>query len=201
MRIVRSADFAALPWKNGLGVSRVIASDPPGAGYDKVDWQVGATDIGISCPFSSLPGMDRQFMLLEGPGVELHCIDVVAGVDVKHAVVTPYVPVNFRGDWQTTCRLPGDPVQVFNVMARRSHAVAKISQPRWTGALFLEQKAVETVVAVLLSGAVQVTGDAVPLMPLEAVILDSPAGELREVVTSGGPARLAIVRVTPAPQP
>ncbi len=30
-------------------------------------------------------------------------------------------------------------------------------------------------------------------------VLDAPQGELREVITSGGPARLAIVRVTPAP--
>jgi environmental stress-induced protein Ves len=197
MRIVRSADFTALPWKNGLGVSRVIAADPPDAGYDKVEWQVGTTDIGIDCPFSSLPGMDRQFMLLNGAGVELHCIDVVAGVDVRHAVDKPFVPVDFRGDWQTTCRLLGEPVQVFNVMTRRGRASARIAQMRWTGALFLEQKPGESVVAVLLAGAAQVTGDAAPLMPMESVVLNAPQGELREVITSGGPARLAIVRVTP----
>lgn len=198
MRILRSADCTALPWKNGLGVARVIASDPPGAGYDNVDWQVGTTDIGIDCPFSSLPGMDRQFMLLAGPGVELHCIDVIAGVDVRHPVDRPFVPVAFRGEWQTTCRLLGEPVQVFNVMTRRSRAAATISQPRWTGALFLEQKPGEKVVAVLLAGAAQVTGEAAPLLPTESVVLDAPQGEAREVITSGGPARLAIVRVTPA---
>ena len=200
MRILRAADCTALPWKNGLGVSRVIASDPPGAGYDKVDWQVGITDIGIDCPFSSLPGMDRQFMLLEGEGVELHCIDVVSGVDVRRRVDAPFVPFAFRGDWQTMCRLLGDPVQVFNVMTRRSHAEARISQLRWSGALFLEQKPGESVVAVLLAGAAQVTGEAAPLLPMESVVLEAPLGELREVITSGGPARLAIVRVTPAAQ-
>jgi environmental stress-induced protein Ves len=140
-------------------------------------------------------------MLIAGTGVELHCIDVIAGVDVRHPVDRPFVPFAFRGDWQTTCRLLGEPVQVFNVMTRRNHAVATISQPRWTGALFLEQKPGEKVVAVLLSGAAQVTGEAAPLLPMESVVLDSPQGELREVITSGGPARLAIVRVTPAEQP
>ena len=130
MLVLRTGDFASLPWKNGLGVSRVIASQPPAAGYEAVNWQVGTTDIGFDCPFSSLPGMDRQFMLLTGKGVELHCVDPVAGVDVRKAVDTAFVPFAFRGDWQTTCRLLGDPVQVFNVMTRRGRATARIVIPR-----------------------------------------------------------------------
>ena len=197
MRILRTADYATLAWKNGLGVSRVIASYPAAAGYESVDWQVGSTDIAIDCPFSSLPGMDRQFMLLKGPGVELHCIDVVAGVDVRHAVDTPFVPFAFRGDWKTTCRLLGDPVEVFNVMTRRGQSSAKIALPRWIGPLFCEQRAGETVIAVLLAGAAQVVGEAAPLLPLESMILDAPAGERREIVTSGGVARMAVVRLVP----
>ena len=88
MRILRTTDYATLAWKNGLGVSRVIASYPAAAGYESVDWQVGSTDIAIDCPFSSLPGMDRQFMLLGGDGVELHCIDIVAGVDIRRGTRT-----------------------------------------------------------------------------------------------------------------
>jgi environmental stress-induced protein Ves len=63
------------PWKNGLGVSRIIASDPPGAGYDAVLWQVGSTEITADCPFSSLPGLDRLFMVIERAGVELTSVD------------------------------------------------------------------------------------------------------------------------------
>lgn len=196
MRILRTGDYASLPWKNGLGVSRIIASHPHAAGYDAAMWQVGATDIGIDCPFSSLIGIDRHFMLLSGAGVVLTCVDVVAGINVRHAVKEPFSPVAFRGDWQTTCKLIDDPVQVFNVMTRRGRAGARISLPRWMGPLLLEQRVGETLIAVLLSGAAQVAGEAAPLLPLESVILDSPEGELRSIITSGGVARMAIVRLS-----
>ena len=198
MQILRTGDFAKLAWKNGLGVSHVIASEPRAAGYDTVNWQVGTTEFGFDCPFSSLPGMDRQFMLLSGRGVELHCIDVISGVDLRLAVDRPFVPFAFSGDWQTTCRMLGEPVQVFNVMTRRGRASAKIGLPRWTGPLYCEQREGETLVAVLLSGSVRIAGEAAPLAPNEAVLLDAHRGEHCEVTSVGSAARLAIVRLSSA---
>ncbi len=106
MRILRAAEFTALPWKNGLGVSRVIASDPPGMGYDAVHWQVGTTAITADCPFSSLPGTDRQFTLLEGRGVELKCLAPAEGVNVTRSVDAPFVATGRRtaGCWAGSCR-------------------------------------------------------------------------------------------------
>ena len=198
MQLLRTGDHATLPWKNGLGESRVIASRPPAAGYDAVDWQVGTTGIAFDCPFSSLPGMDRQFMLLEGAGVELSCVDVIAGMNLRHAVNTPFVPFAFRGDWQTTCRLLGDPVEVFNVMTRRDRVAAKIVMPRWAGPLFCEQRPGETVVAVVLAGNVTAPASPVPLAPGEAVMLDEPKGERCVLESGAAQARLAIVRFAPA---
>ena len=198
MHILRTADFTALPWKNGLGVSSVIASHPKEAGYDKVDWQVGTTDIGSDCPFSSLAGMDRQFTLLSGPGVELTCIDILMGVNTRQAVDIPFRPFAFRGDAVTTCRLLGAPVKVFNVMTRRSHASASLRMPQWTGALLCEQRAGEVVLAVVLAGRAAVGGTGAPLAPFEAVQLDAPAGERCELVSHAGPARAAVVRLSGA---
>jgi len=198
MVILRSGDFTKIPWKNGLGVSQVIASDPPSAGYDTVNWQVGTTEFGFDCPFSSLPGMDRQFMVLSGDGVELHCIDVVSGLDVRHAVDRPFVPVAFSGDCQTTCRMLGEPVQVFNVMTRRGKATARIALPRWSGSLYCEQRPGEILLGVLPSGIARVTGEAAALAVHEAVLLDAPAGGSCEVVVGRGDARMAVVHIAPA---
>ena len=106
------------PWKNGLGVSYTIADFPQGAGFDVVDWQVGHTEIGADCPFSDLPGLDRQFMVIEGAGVELTCADA-AGNTTVHRIGPLQAPFSFHGDWRTSCRLLDGPVKVFNVMTRR----------------------------------------------------------------------------------
>lgn len=198
MRILRTGGFTALPWKNGLGISRVIASDPPGAGYDAVLWQVGTTAITADCPFSSLPGTDRQFTLLEGEGVELRCSDPAAGVNVTRAVDAPFVPFAFRGDWKTDCRLLGGAARVFNVMTRRGRATAKLRIQRWGGALLCDQHPGETLLAVMLSGKAQVAGEAAPLAPNDTVLLDSRSGERCEIQAHGTGARIAIVRLAAA---
>jgi environmental stress-induced protein Ves len=195
MRILRTGGFTALPWKNGLGVSRVIASDPPGAGYDAVLWQVGTTAITADCPFSSLPGTDRQFTLLEGNGVELSCSAPAEGVNLTKAVDTPYVPFAFRGDWKTDCRLLDGVVQVFNVMTRRGRAKANLRIQAWDGALPCEQFAGETLLAVMLSGTAAVAGETAPLVPNDTLLLDSPAGERCEIQAAASGARIAIVRL------
>lgn len=195
MRILRASGFTALPWKNGLGVSRVIASDPPGAGYDRVFWQVGTTAITADCPFSSLPGTDRQFTLLEGQGVELKCAAPAEGVNVTKAVDAPFVPFAFRGDWKTDCRLLGGVVKVFNVMTRRGQATAKLRITRWNGDMLCDQRPGETVLAVLLEGTAAVAGEPVSLKGNDTLMLDAPAGERRAIRAPGDGARIAIVRL------
>lgn len=198
MRILRTDDFTALPWKNGLGVSHVIASDPPGEGYDTVLWQVGATAITADCPFSSLPGTDRQFTLLEGSGVELKCESPADGVNLTRVVDTLFVPFAFRGDWRTHCRLLGGPVRVLNVMTRRGRATAAMRIQRWTGGLFCEQHPGETLLAVVLTGTARVAGVPEGLRADETVLLQSPHGEQCEIASPGAVARIAIVRIRAA---
>lgn len=118
MRFLPAAAHRPQPWKNGLGVSRVIADDPVGAGFDALGWQVSATEIAADCPFSALPGLDRLFVVIGGAGVELSSLDERG--ERKVAVVRPgEAPHAFRGDWVTQCRLLAGPVRVLNVIARR----------------------------------------------------------------------------------
>lgn len=148
----------AVRWKNGLGISYTIADFPRGAGFDAVDWQVSGTQLGADCPFSDLPGLDRQFMVLEGAGVELTCTDE-NGTTTVNRVEPMRGPFAFRGDWRTTCRLLDGPVKVFNVMTRRGKYGAKVELP--AGLDSVRASPGETLIAVALPG-------------LDAWILDGP---------------------------
>jgi hypothetical protein len=68
---------------------------------------------------------------------------------------------------------------------------------RWSGALYCNQHPGETLLVIVLEGTVQVPGTGKPLAPLEAVRLDAPQGERREI-TAPGLARVAQVRISPA---
>lgn len=133
-----------IPWKNGLGVSQTIAGEPADADYERLRWQVSSTSIDADCPFSNHAGIDRQFMVMTGKGVELRSVDER---DVLHTgtVLPLELPYAFHGDWSTTCRLLEGPVRVFNVLTRRGQAEARVEFH--TGAA-IRKAAGETVVAV-----------------------------------------------------
>ena len=143
MQILRAHSHRALPWKNGLGMARIIASQPAEAGYDSLSWQAGTTSIEADCPFSSLPGLDRQFMMLQGKGVELHCRAANGNPDLRKTIDRPLEPFAFSGDWRTECRLLGGPVKVFNVLARRDVAAARVAILSPEGAATLASTTIE----------------------------------------------------------
>lgn len=124
MRILRRDDGPVQPWKNGGGVSRLIAAAPAGAGYDGVDWHVSRPTIAATGPFSHLAGLDRQFMTLSGRGVVLHCRG--DGADFSRRIDAPLEPFAFRGDWDVHCQLIDGPVEVLNVMTRRGRIGASV---------------------------------------------------------------------------
>lgn len=165
-------------WKNGLGISRVIAEDPVDAGFDAVRWQVSATEIGADCPFSSLPGLDRRFLVTGGVGVELTVDGASHRVDASNGVFA------FRGDATTHCRLLDGPVSVFNIIVRRGEVAANV--------------------AFHASGGLVVTagpGDilvAVDLPALEAWMIEGPGTATLDAPATGG--RIAVVRIARAPK-
>jgi environmental stress-induced protein Ves len=171
-----AARHANVPWKNGLGVSRIIATEPPGAGYDALHWQVGGTEITADSPFSSLPDLDRLFMVTEGDGVELTSIDE-HGATRTTPVYAMLLPYAFRGDWKTDCRLLGGPVKVFNVIARRGKASARVE---FLDGRTLTKSAGETVLAVHLRS-------------LEAWMLSGPGSETAAISPPPGP--VALIRI------
>jgi len=111
--IVRVDDVAAVPWRNGGGVTRELLAWP-----DPHDWQlrVSVAEIEASGPFSAFQGVDRRFAVLAGDGVRLETaghppLELTPANQLLHA---------FPGDVPTHCTLLGTATRDLNFMARRA---------------------------------------------------------------------------------
>jgi environmental stress-induced protein Ves len=69
MRIIRQSSLAAVPWKNGGGVTREAIREPPHG--DSFDWRASLAQIDTAGPFSDFAGYNRFMVLLKGAGVVL----------------------------------------------------------------------------------------------------------------------------------
>lgn len=198
MRVLRAGGHAQVPWKNGLGVSAVIATEPAGAGYDTLDWQVATTGFAAEGPFSALAGLERRFMLLEGDGVELACERAEGQGVATLRVDTPFVVHEFSGDWKTWCRMFGGPVRVLNVITRRGRFSAEVEVVPLDGGSVAEQQPGETLIALVLQGRARIAGIEPGLSALDALRLDSPEGARVALPAEGATGRLALLRLRSA---
>lgn len=123
--VLRWSEYRSMPWKNGGGMTREVASGavqvPPASGEsaDGYDWRVSVADVDAGGSFSSFPGIDRVITLVEGEGM-------VLTVDGVPQPVGPLSPFAFSGDAVTDCRLEAGAVRDMNVMTRRGRATADV---------------------------------------------------------------------------
>ena len=115
MRVLRSADRVATPWKNGGGVTQEIAVDPPGAGLSDFNWRISSAQVRSSGPFSSFSGVDRVLAVLSGGPITLH-IEGQGSVTLTETSL----PLAFSGEAPTTAALIGLDLTDLNLMVRRS---------------------------------------------------------------------------------
>lgn len=117
MQAVALQDLIAAPWKNGGGVTRELATHPPGRDMQDFLWRISIADVHRSGPFSHFAGIDRTITLLEGDGFQLAFAD-----GRLHDLASPGAPFTFSGDDAVDAQLIGGPSMDLNVMLRR-HAV------------------------------------------------------------------------------
>jgi environmental stress-induced protein Ves len=119
MRIIRKKDLTEGRWRNGMGRSWDIASDPPGAA--DFGWRFALASIEADVPFSHYAGVDRVFTLIEGNGLALE-FEGRPALDV----VRPFVPHPFPCDVATFCRLRNGPCRALNLFTRRGRWSADV---------------------------------------------------------------------------
>lgn len=123
--VLRWSEYRSMPWKNGGGVTREVASGAVRAPLaaaepaDGLDWRVSIADVDAGGPFSPFPGIDRVITLVEGEGM-------VLTVDGTSQLVEPLSPFAFPGDATTDCLLKAGAVRDMNVMTRRGRATAQV---------------------------------------------------------------------------
>jgi environmental stress-induced protein Ves len=123
MRILRSADYRRMPWKNGGGDTREIAVWPTGAALDALDWRISLATVASNGPFSTFAGVTRTLCVIQGPGIALQ-----VGNEPPRPLRTTSEPCTFDGDEPTNASLLDGPIVDLNVMTRRErfrHHVAR----------------------------------------------------------------------------
>ena len=139
MRVQRFSEHLAMPWANGKGASYEISSDRDAS--NQWSWRVAIAPVVVDGPFSSLPGIDRQLVVVEGNGM-------VLDVDGKTVECLPSQVVAFSGDADAYARLIDGPAVDVGLMTTRDV---------FAGSLFV----VTSVGAVIDSDLIVAIGDTV----------------------------------------
>jgi environmental stress-induced protein Ves len=127
--LIQADEVAAQPWRNGGGLTRELLRWPVGA----ADWQlrISVADVRSDGPFSSFPGIQRWFSVIDGAGVRLS----LAAAD--HLLQPGHEPLCFSGELAVNCALVDGPTTDLNLMhAGGSASMARVqSGIAWRSAL------------------------------------------------------------------
>ncbi|GAA2476347.1 HutD family protein [Streptomyces longisporus] len=176
VRVLRADERPAVPWKNGGGLTREVATFPGRAGMSDFVWRVSLADVAEPGPFSRFEGVDRIITLVECPGMVL----TVDGT--SHTVAERYVPFPFPGDAVTDCRLLGCSLVDFNVMVRRGRATAQVRIVR--DRVPLTPLADTTLLAVVLDGSAVFEASGLVLDRFDAALIGDAPDEALKVTGS-----------------
>ena len=107
--VLRLADVAAKPWRNGGGITRDLLAWPA-----RDAWQVriSVAEVARDGPFSAYPGINRWFAVVQGAGVVLHFADNAR----RLAPASP--PLHFDGASAPGCTLIDGATLDLNLLVR-----------------------------------------------------------------------------------
>jgi environmental stress-induced protein Ves len=188
-------DLAALPtqlWKNGAGLTREVATHPPGAGLDDFDWRLSVAEVARDGLFSAFAGVDRQLVLLDGVGMRLRSPDGALDCWLER----PGDSLSFAGEAQVAAELTNGPTRDFNVMTRRGRWHAELHALQSPG----EVAAADAALLLCCAGTWTVEPVGVALERGQGLLWRAPVAPLFARATSPG-AWLLSVRLCQHPTP
>jgi environmental stress-induced protein Ves len=153
MLIMRTADYRAVPWKNGGGITREILRVPPEP--TSFDWRLSLASIASPGPFSSFDGYHRTLVLVSGAGVELDF-----GQHGRTQLTTAGQMVSFDGAWQTSCTLLDGPSTDLNLIVSQERIRLASRAVQLTRAELIQTAEWPQTLVCCISGAARLTNTA-----------------------------------------
>ncbi|MFD1210555.1 HutD family protein [Arthrobacter sp. GCM10027362] len=123
-RIVRPQQLVPSAWANGRGRTRVISRRPDVAAGETAGgfiWRLSLAELEADADFSTLPGIDRVFVLATtGP--------VIINVESMASILKLGQAARFPGEASVTVTLPaGSPQLGLNLMTRQDSCTGELS--------------------------------------------------------------------------
>jgi uncharacterized protein len=136
------ADAQVQAWRNGGGMTRELLTEPrsSNAAPSPTDWRwrLSIADITADGPFSSFPGVQRWFAVVEGAGVQL----TMNGS--THRQLAGDAPLKLDGNAAPDCHLINGPTRDLNVMLRGVAGHMQLAQHGRTWSTTLQQAGIYT---------------------------------------------------------
>jgi environmental stress-induced protein Ves len=180
--LLRASDRVDVPWRNGGGTTRVVASANGGTGIEPA-WRVSIATITEAGSFSVFPGVDRVLMPLSPSGLTL-----VVGGRIRH--VARHEAVSFPGEEMVSAVDVTSEGDDLNLMTMRDASGGSIELHRIEGVRSFAASVSVTVLLVVLEGDLAWVDE--PLLTRDAILLQS---EVTAQVTGHGDVAVVSVNV------
>jgi environmental stress-induced protein Ves len=108
VRILRAADRARVPWRNGAGTTTEVALDGE---PDAPSWRLSIATIQGPSAFSGFPGYDRMLMPLDD--------SLLLDIDGAETTVPRHSVVRFRGEQRVSAVAVASPQSDLNLFVAR----------------------------------------------------------------------------------
>jgi environmental stress-induced protein Ves len=188
--ILRAAERASVPWKNGGGLTREVAVHPPHGDLGSFDWRVSLAEVHRGGPFSAFPGIDRHMAVISGR-LELS----IPGRDVLNLSAAT-APVSFPGEAAVYAEPLREPVTDLNVMTRRGRFTARLTHHSAGAAMQVRLEADTTVLLALAPLTLHAASLDANLSALDAARFSADTGTLM-VQPAGSDAAFWLIEVRP----
>ncbi len=166
LRVLRAAQRAAVPWKNGGGLTHEVAVHPAGCDLASFDWRVSIAQIRVAGPFSVFPEVERRMAILHGT--------VSISIDGKTTHLAPESPpLTFPGEAAVYATPGAAAVTDLNVMTRRERFASRLTRHEVGAAVAVVASADTTLLLAGTQLRLGFEGGQIELAPLDAVLIDA----------------------------